>query len=138
MAIRFANLQDAFDFVSSHGVGESEAFLDTQSGKIYLRSDLGGDLDELPDDLEDEKYVRVPDKRDLDLGKTLVLHFAEQFLPDDHDEVRDIFRRKGAYARFKALLTRRDALDQWHDFEAKAEEAALRAWCAENGIELAA
>jgi len=30
------------------------------------------------------------------------------------------------YARFKELLARRNALDEWHDFEAKAEERALR------------
>ena len=34
------------------------------------------------------------------------------------------------------LLVRRGALDQWYDFSNKAEEAALRKWCAENGIEL--
>jgi hypothetical protein len=28
------------------------------------------------------------------------------------------------------------ALDRWHDFEAKAEESALREWCKLNSIEL--
>src|SRR6266536_5589275 len=52
-----------------------------------------------------------------------------QFLPDDFDEVRQIFSSRGAYARFKDLLDRRGALDHWYDFEAKAEERALRTWC---------
>jgi len=34
------------------------------------------------------------------------------------------------------LLVRRGALDLWYDFSNKAEEAALREWCAENGIDL--
>jgi hypothetical protein len=34
------------------------------------------------------------------------------------------------------LLVRRGAIDQWYDFSNKAEEAALREWCAENAIEL--
>jgi NAD(P)-dependent dehydrogenase (short-subunit alcohol dehydrogenase family) len=34
------------------------------------------------------------------------------------------------------LLVRRDALERWYDFSNKSEEAALRKWCAENGIEL--
>jgi hypothetical protein len=55
------------------------------------------DLDELPDDIDDsEKYVQIPNKRELDLGKPLVLNFARQFLPDDFDEVRQIFSSRGA------------------------------------------
>jgi hypothetical protein len=64
------------------------------------------------------------------------LDFAREFLPDDHDEVRYIFSRRGAYRRFKDLLVRRGAIDQWYDFSNKAEEAALREWYAENAIEL--
>ena len=94
-------------------------------------------LGELPDDIEhSEKYVPIPDKRELDLGKPLVLDFARQFLPNDIDEVRRIFTRKGAYARFKDLLDRRGALDHWYDFEAKVEEKALRMWCDLNSIEV--
>ena len=62
--------------------------------------------------------------------------FAREFLPDDYDEVRHIFSRRGAYRRYKDLLVRRGALDLWYDFSNKAEETALREWCAENGIEL--
>jgi hypothetical protein len=32
---------------------------------------------------------------------------------------------------------RRRALERWYDFSNKAEEEALRQWCADNGIELA-
>ena len=31
----------------------------------------GGD-EELPDDIEDEKYIAIPHKKELDLGKPLV------------------------------------------------------------------
>ena len=44
-------------------------------------------------------------KNDLDLGSRLALRFADQHLPEKAaDKVYDIFRRKGAYARFKDLL----------------------------------
>lgn len=44
--------------------------------------DLDGIEDELPDDVEDdEKYISIPDKRELDLGKPMVLDFAHEFLP---------------------------------------------------------
>jgi hypothetical protein len=90
----------------------------------------------LPDDIDGENYIAIPDKRRLHLGKALVLDFVAQFLPDDHDEVRPILSRRGAYARYKALLVERGALEHWYDFSNKAEEAALREWRAENEIEL--
>jgi hypothetical protein len=137
MPVSLKDILGAFEFVSAGGMGEHQAFLCKQSGKIYWHSELSDDLDELPDNIDDsEKYVQIPNKRELDLGKPLVLDFARQFLPDDFDEVRQIFSSRGAYARFKDLLTRRGALDQWYDFEAKAEERALRMWCDLNSIEV--
>jgi hypothetical protein len=65
-----------------------------------------------------------------------VFAFAEQVMPDHYDTVRDIFRRRGAYGRFKDFLDAKRMLERWYDFEAKAAERALRAWCQENGIEL--
>ena len=136
MPVSFSDVQLAFEFVSSGGMGENEAYLDRQSGKIYWHSEFGDNDEELPDDIDDEKYISIPDKRELDLGKPLVLDFAREFLPDDYDEVRHIFSRRGAYRRYKDLLVRRAALERWYDFSNKSEEAALREWCAENGIEL--
>jgi hypothetical protein len=72
----------------------------------------------------------------FDLGKPLALDFVRRFLPDDYGVVCRTFRYRGAYGRFKALLARRGALDQWYDFEARAAEAALREWCADNALEL--
>ena len=90
----------------------------------------------MPDDIDHKKYISIPDKRELDLGKPLVLDFAREFLPDDYEEVRQIFSRRGAYRRYKDLLVRRGALERWYDFSSKSEETALQRWCAENGIEL--
>lgn len=138
MSVKFEDLQLAFDFVSSGGPGENQAVLDTQSGRLYWHSEIADNVeeDELPEKLDDERYIEIPHKNELNLGKALVLDFVRQFLPDDYDDVRDIFKRRGAYGQFKAMLMRRGALDRWHEFSAKAEEAALRAWCADNAIEL--
>lgn len=138
MAVSFAELELAFMFVSAGAEGENQGFVDRQSGKFYFDSDVA-DIEEdekLPADIEDERYVEIPHRNELGLGKPLVLDFVDQFLPDDYDEVRRIFSRKGAYARFKGLLARRNALQQWYDFSAKAEKEALREWCEESGIEL--
>ena len=136
MPVSFSDLQCAFEFVSSGGTGENEAYLDRQSGKIYWHSEIGDNDEELPDKNEDKKYTTIPDKRELDLGKPLVLDFARGFLPEDYDEVRRIFSRSGAYRRYKDLLVRRGALERWYDFSNKAEEVALREWCAQNGVDL--
>ena len=130
MRVSLKDIWEAFEFVCAGGGEENQAFLCKQSGKLYYHSELGDDLDSLPDDIDDsEKFLPIPDKRDLDLGKPLALDFARQFLPADLNDVRQIFSRKGAYARFKDPLDRRGVLDQWYAFEAEAEERALRMWC---------
>ena len=135
MYVSLKDLQEAFEFVSATDTGEHQAFLCKQSGKLYCHSELCDDLDILPDDIDDsEKFIPIPDRKELDLGKPLALDFAREFLPDDFDDVRQFFSRRGAYARFKDLLHRRACLDQWYDFEAKAEERALRLWCELNSI----
>jgi len=140
MPTSFSDLELAFEFVSSSG-GLNEAFLCRRTGKIYWRPDsldVAGLDDEMPDDIEDEeKYIAIPGKRDLDLGKPLVMDFAREFLPNDFDEVRDMFSRRGAYERFRALVTRRNVLDRWYEFESKATKRALREWCELNSVELA-
>jgi hypothetical protein len=134
--VSLKDIQEAFEFVCAGGGGEHETFLCRQSGKLYCHSELCDDLDILPDDIGDsEKLLQIPDKRELDLGKPLALDFARRFLPGDFDDVLQFFSRRGAYARFKDLLDR-GVLDQWHDFEAKAEEGALRIWCDLNSIEV--
>src|ERR1700680_4892752 len=122
MPTSFQEILDAFEFVDG-GLGAHEAFLCKQTGKVHWRSGLS-ELDELneevPDDVEDEeKYLAIPGKRELDLGKPLVLDFAREFLPNDFDEVRHIFTRRGAYRRYKDLLVRRAALEPWYDFSNK-------------------
>src|SRR5438270_7646271 len=125
MAASFSELQLAFEFVSSGGMGENEAYLDRRSGKIYWHSEVGDNDEELPDDIEEEKYISIPDKRELDLGKPLVLDFARKFLLADYDEVSHIFSRGGAYARHRQLLWRRAALEWGTDFSNRSGERAL-------------
>jgi hypothetical protein len=141
MPVSIGDITEAFEFANTGGnMGEFLAFVCKRTGKIHYQTDFPDAAemnDELPDDINDEeKYVALPDKRELGLGKPLVLDFARQFLPDDFDDVRYFFSRRGAYPKFKALLARRSAIDDWHAFEAKATEQALRDWCALHSIEI--
>lgn len=79
----------------------------------------------------------MPNKRELDLGKPLVLDFARKVLPEDLDEVHEMFRRRAAYSSFRELLMKRRTIQQWHDFENAETERALREWCQLNSIVLA-
>lgn len=138
MPTTFEDILLAFEFVGSSHSGVNRAILCRRTGKIYYQSDDLG-LDELNDELPDadgEGYVAIPDKRDLDLGKPLALDFAREFLPDDFDDVRYMFSKRGAYPKFKTLLTRRHALERWYAFEEKATNQALRDWCETNSIEV--
>lgn len=139
MPARFSDILEAFEFASmGSGLGDHQAILCRRTGRIYWHSefsDLEAFNDELPDDIDDtEKYIGIPDKRALGLGKPLVMAFAREFLPNDVDDIRHIFSKRGAYAKFKTLLARRNAVDRWYDFESKATEQALRDWCAANAI----
>ena len=66
MSVSFSDLQRAFEFVSGGGLGENEAYLDRQSGKIYWHSEFGDNDEELPDDIDNEKYIPIPDKKELE------------------------------------------------------------------------
>jgi hypothetical protein len=164
MPVNWNELLDAYEFVSFEGASvEHRAWLCKASGKIYWDFDdesfeeeeeddeessedpddhesagpADDDPDKLPRDIEDEeKYLPIPGKRDLDLGSRLVFRFASEVLRDDYNEVRRIFDRRGAYSNFKALLTRRKVLDQWYAFQEKATQDALREWCQDNAIEI--
>ncbi|MGB5440059.1 MAG: hypothetical protein WBN90_10490 [Gammaproteobacteria bacterium] len=80
--------------------------------------------------------AEVPDKRYLDLGKQLALDFVLQELPGHYEKIDSVFRRRGAYSRFKDLLCEHGALDAWYRFEESATQKALCTWAKEEGFEV--
>lgn len=134
-AVSYGDLAEALEFVSFDTYEDHNAYLCRETGQIYFESDS---IDEdLPDDLDENgKYIVIPSKADLDLGKRLVLRFAEQYLQQDLDAVYTMFRKKGAYSRYKALLIDRGALSRWYEYEEAAQKQALEEWCQDNGIEI--
>jgi len=130
-------LEDALEWVSSDFL-DNEAYVCRKTGKIHWISGDPGAIDdeEIPEDIRDSnKYLPVPDKRDLDLGNRLVFDFASQYLPRQYDDVRDMFRRKGAYRRFKNFIEREGLLEEWYRYNDEQEGKALAAWCEEEGLE---
>ena len=118
----------------------NEAYICRKTGHIYLVPDdvdISDEWEHAPDDIQDiEKYVMVPDNHDLDLGNKLAFNFAAQYLADQYDEVRTIFRRKGAFSRFKVLLHQQNLLEEWYVFSEEQTRKALENWCESEGLEV--
>jgi hypothetical protein len=134
-SIRFADLETALDWSSAGGPFENQAFIDRSNGEVHLQS-LHGEFGEaLPDDLEDStRYITMPHKNDLDLGRELVFEFVDSEAAQIADQVRSAFRHKGAYGKFKSILERAGLLKRWYDFESSAKKARLLCWAEENGF----
>ncbi len=138
-AVRLDDLEMAFEYVSSGGPMEYEAYLSLETGTIHYHSEYGEIEQPLPDDVDNEdKYILIPQKRYFGLGKRLALSFTEQFLPKHLDSVTAIFKRSGAFPRFKQLLEVNGQIDQWHSFENEALTQAIRQWCEDNEITIEA
>ncbi|MDF1590409.1 MAG: UPF0158 family protein [Desulfobacterales bacterium] len=135
MPVSFDDIENAFFFVSMDQQFMHNAYLCKETGEIFYTSEIG-DSDELPEDIDDpDKYIAIPHKNELDLGKALVIEFTLEYIPEELDGVYSIFRRKGAYSRYKELLESKGALEDWYKFENERQKMALREWCRENGIE---
>jgi len=137
VSVKYSDLDMAVDYVSSATLLDASAYICRETGKILYESDDSFEEEKLPDNIGDtNKYAEVPDKRDFDLGKPLVLSFASKELPSQYEKIDSIFRRRGAYSRFKDLLNDHGALDAWYRYEESATQEALCAWAKEEGFDV--
>jgi len=128
-------LGEAVEFVSSGMLTEHRAYVSVDTGAIYWVGESGDTDDDVPNDLgEAQRYLEVPTKNDLGLGRSLALRFAEEQVPNEYPRVRQFFARRGAYAMFKDLLAAHGQLDAWYAFEAECTERALVDWCEAHAI----
>lgn len=136
--LTFDDIERAYIFVSSEQKYGNSAVVNPETGKIFYKSDLSG-IDEIPEDIDEfpEKYIAIPHEDDLDLGRNLVFEFVRNYLPDQFENVRNIFRDRGAYRRYKFLLIKVGMLEAWYQFENDKTNSVLRKWCQENGLQLA-
>ena len=135
MPIKFSDIEDAFFFVSMGEMYMNSAILCIKTGQVLYISDFG-DSDELPEDIDDDldKYIEIPHKNELNLGKPLVLEFSAMHLPDNLEKVNSFFHKKGAYSKFKNLLEVKGLIDKWYTFEEAEQKNALMEWIKENDI----
>jgi hypothetical protein len=133
---KFNEILDGYEFCAFGDLVDTQAFLSLERGTVHI---ISGDMEldeEPPEDIETGPYLVLPDKAELQLGKSLAIEFTEEYLPNEVSMVLSFFRKRGAYDNFKELLERKGQLQAWFVYETAAKESRLRQWCAENGIEL--
>ena len=134
--MKFADLELAFEFHNDGDPYDHVTYISRSTGRTYICSEMGGD-DELPEDVEEnDDYVEIPHKYDLDLGKELVWEFVDRQIPGLKNKVQGIFSRRGAYGLNEAFLANLDLLDAWHRFEDERRKEALLTWCKDAGISI--
>ena len=135
--VSFDEILAGLEWASAAGSFGNEAYVNRISGKIFCSSSSADVEKDLPENIEDEKvYLALPSKGDLGLGRELALRFVEAHLPESYELTYGYFQSRGAYQRFKALLDRKDRLEDWYAFEQAAVDEALRRWSAENDLQL--
>jgi hypothetical protein len=133
--VSFLDLNVALSWASASPQSINSAYISKATGSIHFASD-GFDADEdRPEDVEDARlYWKVPSEKDLRLGRALINRFIDERLPEHWEAVQEIFRSRGAYARFEQLLRNEHQFEAWGKFEQAATESALLAWAEEQGI----
>jgi hypothetical protein len=94
VSVNAEELRTTFEFVSFGAPLEHSAYICVDTGKIYCHSVSAGlEEEDLPEDLEtSDRYIAVPHKNDLGLGRRLALAFVDQ-------ELSDLSRRLGTITR---------------------------------------
>lgn len=136
MKVKFRAVDDAYTVANAGKYGDITILLDKAGGTFYSQPNNDEDV-KIPAEIRDSVHViPLPNKNDLDLGTKLVFRFIREVFPAGNDKVSEIFTRRGAYGRYKKWLMANNLLEKWVAYSTAAEEAALREWCADNGIEL--
>ena len=134
-SVALEDLEHALFWVPNSPELNAQAFVSRTTGKLFLRGADGPVDDDFPEDIDDGlEYIAVPNRNDLGLGRQLVHRFVEEAAPHLRHHVQEAFRRRGAYARFKALLDDNSLLDAWHDYERAATREALIQWAGEHAL----
>ena len=131
-------LEEAYDMAQSDmDIYQIYIFISRSTREICFLSDVDEDIDEAEIERldNDDNFVAIPDKIELDLGKSVVWEFVNREIPQFRQKVERFFKRPGAYSIFKSFLEDLNLLDKWYKFEENSTRDALLRWARENNIE---
>ena len=131
------DLHLAVEFVTGGQVHGAAAYVDRHTGAILFHGD--GMEEPLPDDIDNEqRYLPVPSRKELGLGRNDALAFTEEHAPQLLDRAEAIFSRAGAFQSFKVLMHDAGLLPQWYAHQDARLWEALEEWAEEHDVQLAA
>jgi hypothetical protein len=129
------DLHLAVEFVTGGGSYGAEAYIDLRSGAILYGG--SGAEEPLPKGVHNTKrYLRVPTKKELDLGRDDALAFTEQHAPQLLERAEYIFNAAGAFDRFKHLMREHGLLDAWYAYQDQRLWEELEAWAELHDLHL--
>lgn len=129
----------AFEFCSD----EMTYYLNIQTGKVAMYSNLSGGFDEEGNEIKDshafasKKYVEISGTHSYEVFRDMERFVESVKSPQLKEKLKAVLREKGAYRRFKELLTTYpDAQNQWLSFRKKCLLDRIHEWLEENDLEL--
>jgi hypothetical protein len=138
-SISLAELEDAVQYMA-HFSG-SVILLDLSTGNcVYDTKDTDtSQMLNIPDPVTGEtsrqRYIPVPDKYQLNIGRSLVLSFCREHFADDYHEIFHRFKHANAYKWWRIFLDKHGAIQIWQEYRNRRTKEALIKWCDEQQIE---
>ena len=122
-----ANLQTIIDGLECVN-DETEVFYDVETGDTVIYLDYG-DNDITPDELEDERYIKLPDRFEIN-----EYHMMERFAYDHDERLVRAIQGRGAFRYFKDTAEELGLLDEWYEFRDNCYRSRAEDWCRDNDL----
>lgn len=121
MEVRLNDVIDAIEQMQDN----EEAWYDPRSQQIVF---------DHPDDVEMERFIRLPDKYDRNDYHNMKLFIAGLDDEGEKDWLYNAITGQGAFRRFRAACDKFHILNDWYDFEDACHRDLAIDWCEAHGI----
>ena len=113
---------------------ETQVYFDLVTGTIVVWSEYGDneiDEDELEDALDEGRYIRFPDRMEIN-----EYHMMQAFACDHEDNrlIRAI-QGRGAFRHFKDTAMDIGLIDEWYEFRDNCYRERAERWCRDHDLE---
>jgi len=149
MTVKIDDIIDAVDFDSDM----SESFLNTKTEKVCFfthdelqAAEKGVDLSDSAQwyceavasakyYLENQQdYLSLPEKYDFNEYRIMEKFIARVVIPAQSEMLYQSIKGKGAFRRFKTVLTKLGLVDEWYEYRGKKLHEFVEFWCEENKV----
>ena len=125
MKVKLDTIIDGLECVSD----DTQVFYNTETGETVLWMDFGdNDIDE--DELEDEKYIALPDRFEIN-----EYHMMEAFAYDRDERLVDAIKGRGAFRCFKDTAAEVGLIEDWYEFRDNCYRSRAEDWCRDHDLE---